>query len=257
MSFKIATWNVNSIRIRLNQVIDWIKKEKPDVLAVQETKTPDDQFPKTELETTGYHIVYSGEKSYNGVATISKKKPKDIITTLPKFDDTARRILGTTIGDVRILNVYVPNGREVGSEHYDYKLDWLKHLQAYAKKQLKEHKKLIILGDFNIAPEDRDVYDPKAWEGHVLVSPQERKALQKLLSLGLTDTFRLFEHDEKDTYSWWDYRFGAFWRNMGLRLDLILSSRTLANHCKSCEVDKTPRKLKPPSDHAPVVAIFK
>ena len=256
MLFKIATWNVNSIRVRLPQILDWIDKEQPDILTLQETKTPDEHFPKAEIEATGYHVVYSGEKTYNGVATLSKKTPKEKITDFPNLDDPARRILGLTFDDLRILNVYVPNGSSIDSDKYIYKLNWLKSLNDYLTKQLITYSKLIILGDFNIAPADQDVYDPKAWEGQILVSEPERNALKTLLKTGLVDAFRLFDHDPKNAYSWWDYRFGAFRRNMGLRLDLILISQPLVDYCRSCEIDKSPRKLKQPSDHTPVVATF-
>jgi len=253
--FKIATWNVNSIKVRLPHVLDWLKKHKPDVLALQETKMTDELFPKAAIEKSGYHVAYSGQKTYNGVAIISRQPIKDIVTDLPKLDDPQRRLLGATINKARILNVYVPNGESVDSTKYQYKLDWLKKLRDYVKQQLNTYSQCIILGDFNIAPEDRDVYDPAAWEDHVLVSEAERKALREILKLGFCDTFRLFDQTSGG-FSWWDYRHFAFRRNLGLRLDLILANKTLADKCKRCTVDKTPRSLERPSDHTPVVAEF-
>jgi exodeoxyribonuclease-3 len=253
--FKVATWNVNSIKVRLPQVLDWLKKNKPDVFCLQETKSTNEHFPKEDIEKEGFHVVFSGQKTYNGVAVITKKNPKDIMTDLPNLNDDERRVLAVTIDDWRILNIYVPNGQEVGSEKYQYKLNWLKQLNSYIQEQLKIHKKLLILGDFNIAPEDRDVYDPKAWEGHVLVSPKERTALKSIEALGLTDAFRLF-HEESGLYSWWDYRSFGFRRNAGLRLDLILMNEEAEKYCVSCDIDVEPRKNERPSDHTPVVATF-
>jgi exodeoxyribonuclease III len=253
--FKIATWNVNSLRVRLPQVLDWVAKHKPDVLALQETKVTDDKFPGLEIEAAGYKVVYSGQKTYNGVAVLSREKACDIVTDLPGIDDPQRRVLGVTVGDLRILNLYVPNGSEVDSDKYKYKLDWLEKLQAYVKQQLSVYPKLIVLGDFNIAPDDRDVYDPKVWAGHILVSEPEREALRKLLKVGLTDSFRLF-NDEAGHYSWWDYRMAAFPRDRGLRLDLILVSEVLVKQVKKVVIDKEPRGLDRPSDHTPVVIEF-
>jgi exodeoxyribonuclease-3 len=253
---KIASWNVNSLRARLDHVKQWIQQATPDVLAVQETKTPDDKFPLSEIESWGYQVKFSGQKAFNGVALLSRHPLSDITTEFPHFEDPQRRVLGATLGDIRILNVYVPNGESVGSEKYHYKLMWLTHLHDYLKSQLQKYPKLIVLGDFNIAPEDRDVHDPAAWEGSVLVSLKERKAFQEILALGLQDAFRLFDQPEK-SFSWWDYRMNAFRRNMGLRLDLMLVSHALSALCEKCLIDKTPRTLEKPSDHAPVVAIFR
>jgi exodeoxyribonuclease-3 len=255
---KIASWNVNSLKVRLPHVLDWLEQQQPDILGLQETKTIDENFPLEELQAAGYSVLFSGQKTYNGVALLSriKDKPADIITDLPGLDDPQRRVLGATYGELRVLNLYVPNGSEVGSEKYAYKLDWLNKLHNHVKQQLKEHSHFIMMGDFNIAPEDRDVHDPEAWEGSVLVSPKERQALQKIIGLGVKDTFRLFEQDEK-IFSWWDYRAAAFRRNNGLRIDLLLASDALCNSCTASYVDKEPRRLERPSDHAPVVAEFK
>ncbi len=252
---KISTWNVNSLRVRLPHLLDWLEQASPDIIALQEIKMTDDQFPITEIEQAGYKAVFSGEKTYNGVALISKQQGEDIITSLPGLDDPQRRILGAKFGDVYILNLYVPNGSEVGSEKYDYKLNWLNHLQNLVRDLLAQHKNLALMGDFNIAPADDDVYDPHEWRDKILVSDPERAQFQQLLAQGLSDCFRLFEQEEK-SFSWWDYRAAAFRRNRGMRIDLILISQTLAENCKRCHIDKTPRRLERPSDHTPVVAEF-
>lgn len=254
---KIASWNVNSLKVRLPHVLDWLENEKPDLLGLQETKTIDENFPVEEINEAGYQVIYSGQKTYNGVAVLSKieVEPADIITDIPGLDDPQRRVMGATYGDIRFINLYVPNGSEVGSEKYAYKLDWLDKLHAYIKKQVKKYPKLVIVGDFNIAPEDRDVHDPEEWQGSVLVSEPERNALQQLLALGLKDTFRLFEQEEK-LYSWWDYRAAAFRRNRGMRIDLVLAGNAMSDQCSESRIDKEPRKLERPSDHAPVLAVF-
>lgn len=252
---KLASWNVNSLKVRLPHVLDWLEEHQPDILGLQETKTMDDNFPIEDIEAAGYHVAFVGQKTYNGVAVISKNKSTDIITDLPGLHDPQRRVLGCTVGDVRFLNLYVPNGSEVGSQKYNYKLNWLDKLASYVEKQLKQHENLIVAGDFNIAPDDRDVHDPKAWHEKILCSTPERKALQRLIDLGLSDTFRLFKQEEK-IYSWWDYRAAGFCRNLGLRIDLLLTSPALTKHCTASYVDNEPRKLERPSDHAPVVAEF-
>jgi len=253
--FRIATWNVNSLRVRLPHVLQWLDKEKPDVLALQETKTTDENFPLEEIRDAGYEAVYAGQKTYNGVATISNRKISDLISSLPDFDDPQQRVLCSTIDDIVVLNLYVPNGSEVGSEKYEYKLTWFEHLQSFVAYLLSNNKKVILLGDFNIAPDDRDVHDPLEWKGKVLVSEPERDNFRRLLAKGLKDSFRLFDQDE-NSYSWWDYRAASFRRNRGLRIDHILASTTLAEKCFKCYIDKTPRMLERPSDHTPVVAEF-
>jgi exodeoxyribonuclease-3 len=253
---KIASWNVNSLRVRLPQVLDWLAAQQPDVLALQETKMQDDEFPRAEIEAAGYQVLFSGQKTYNGVALLSRAPAGgDIVTDLPGLDDPQRRVLGALFGDVYVLDLYVPNGQEVGSDKYAYKLDWLEKLQAFIESQLQRTPNLVVLGDFNIAPDERDVYDPRAWENSVLFSPPERAAFQRLLGAGLVDTFRLFEQPEK-SYSWWDYRMNAFRRNIGLRIDHILASAPLAAQCISSTIDRETRKLERPSDHAPVTAEF-
>ena len=252
---KIATWNVNSLKVRLPHVLDWLAASDADVLCLQETKLTDENFPADDIKAAGYHVVYSGQKTYNGVAIISKQEASDVITDVPGLDDPQRRILGATIDGIRILNLYVVNGQEVGSEKFAYKLEWLSKVSDYIEEQMKQHQLFVTLGDFNIAPDDRDVHDPQAWKERILCSTPERNALQKLLDLGLEDTFRLFEQEEK-SFSWWDYRAAAFRRNMGLRIDLILASRALSKKCSSCRIDKEPRRLERPSDHTPVYAVF-
>ena len=255
MSFTIATWNVNSLKVRLPQVLEWLEAYKPDVLALQETKLTDEFFPVEEIKSAGYESTFSGQKTYNGVAILARKKATNIVTDIPELHDPQRRVLAVTLGDVRILDIYVPNGESVVSEKYQYKLNWLKHLDLYLKHELKTHSKMIILGDFNIAPAEIDVYDPSAWEGQVLFSEKERAAFQDMLNLGFVDCFRALSPKEK-TFSWWDYRMNAFKRDMGLRIDHILASTPLAAHCKRCFIDKLPRVSERPSDHAPVVAEF-
>jgi len=254
--FRIATWNVNSLRVRLPHVLQWLKKENPDVLALQETKITNDNFPINEFTDMGYYVAYSGQKTFNGVAVISRWQSDNIITSLPGFDDAQKRILCADINDITVLNLYVPNGSEIGSEKYAYKLSWFSHLHRFVKELSARTDKVIILGDFNIAPEDRDVHDPTAWEGSVLVSEPERLEFRKLLAAGFVDIFRLFEQ-AGNSFSWWDYRAAAFRRNRGLRIDHILASKNLAGKCKSCHIDSEPRKLERPSDHAPVSADFK
>ena len=252
---KVATWNVNSLKVRLPHVLDWLAASEVDVLCLQETKTTDENFPVDEITAAGYHVAYSGQKTYNGVAILSKHPATDVITDIAGLDDPQRRILGATIDGVRVLDLYVVNGQEVGSEKFEHKLFWLDKVTDHIRTQLQEHEQFVVVGDFNIAPDDRDVYDPEAWHERILCSTPERNALQKIIDLGLTDTFRLFEQAE-NSYSWWDYRAAAFRRNRGLRIDLVLASRTLADNCVSCEIDKEPRSLERPSDHTPVVAEF-
>lgn len=252
---KIATWNVNSLKVRLPQVLQWLAEAQPDVLAVQETKCVDEAFPCAEIEAAGYRVIYSGQKTYNGVAILSKTAGSDVVKDIPELDDHQRRILAASYGDVRVLNLYVPNGESVASEKYEYKLRWLKRLTAYVAHELARHPKLVVLGDFNIAPEARDVHDPELWEGKVLFSEPERAALHDLLTVGLVDSFRLFPQEDKQ-YTWWDYRMMAFRRNRGLRIDHILVSAALRERCTACRIDKMPRQWERPSDHTPVIAEF-
>ena len=252
---KLATWNVNSIRVRLDQVLDWLHTEAPDILAIQETKITNDKFPAGEFMQAGYQAICNGQKTYNGVATISRLRAAEVVTELPAFPDPQRRLLYTRYDDLAILNIYVPNGMALGTDKFDYKLDWLSHLQTFVQAQLKNTERLVVLGDFNIAPADEDVHNPDQWRGKVLVSEQEREHYFQLLDKGLVDCYRLFKQDAK-SFSWWDYRASSFARNRGLRIDHILASKPLADHCLTSRIDSTPRKLERPSDHAPVIAEF-
>jgi len=248
----IATWNVNSLRVRLPQVLKWCEMKAPDILALQEIKLQDEQFPLEEINAAGYQAVFAGQKTYNGVAILSRTVATDIITDLPGLDDPQRRLLAATIDGIRVVNVYVPNGQAVDSEKYHYKLEWLTHLTAFIQQQLQQYSKLVLLGDFNIAPDDRDVYDPEAWKGKILCSDPERAALQDLFDTGLHDSFRLTEQDDNE-FSWWDYRMRGFKRNLGLRIDLALISKALCTDATTCYIDKEPRGWERPSDHTPVI----
>ena len=252
---KVATWNVNSLNVRLPHVLAWCDVAGPDILALQETKLTDDRFPVEELLEAGYHSVYAGQKTYNGVAILSREPVTDTVTDIDGLDDPQRRILAATIGDVRIIDLYVVNGSEVGSEKFAYKMHWLEQVTAFVADQMQRFDKVIVLGDFNIAPEDRDVHDPESWHEKVLCSTPERDALRKMLDLGLSDTYRQFEQEE-NTWSWWDYRMNAFRRNMGLRIDLVLASKALSKVCSAAYIDKEPRRQERPSDHAPAIAEF-
>lgn len=250
---KIASWNVNSLKVRLPHVLDWLAQYQPDVLCLQETKQEDINFPTATLLEAGYQNVFSGQKTYNGVAILSKHALQDVSYGIPNFEDAQKRVLAATVNGVRIVNVYIPNGQSIDSDKYQYKLAWLQALAAWLADEIKTYPKLALLGDYNIAPEDRDVHDPAAWEGQVLCSVPERDALRALQALGLQDSFRLFEQPEK-SFSWWDYRMNAFRRNLGMRIDHILLTAPLATVCKSVLIDKEARKSERPSDHAPVLA---
>jgi exodeoxyribonuclease III len=252
---RIASWNVNSLTVRLPQVLEWLEKNSPDVLGLQETKVGDAAFPKAALREAGYEVSFSGQPTYNGVALLSRSPQQEITTALDGLDDPQRRVLGATIDGIRVLNLYVPNGQAVDSVKYVYKLSWLASLRNHFAAELTRNPRIIVMGDFNIAPDDRDVHDPKEWQGKVLCSEPEREALARLLELGFVDTFRLFEQPE-GVFSWWDYRAAAFRRKRGLRIDLVLASRELAGACKRSWVDIEPRRNERPSDHAPVVAEF-
>ena len=249
---KIATWNVNSLKVRLPHLREWLSMAAPDVVALQETKTEDANFPADEIAALGYRCVFSGQKTYNGVAILSRESPRDIVTDIPGLDDPQRRILIATVGDVRVANLYVVNGQEVGSGKFAYKLDWLAKVRAFLTAEIRRYPNLVVLGDFNIAPDDRDVHDPAAWHEQILCSTPERDALKSVLGLGLHDSFRLFEPDAGH-FSWWDYRQAAFRRNLGLRIDLILASDALRARCRASVIDRTPRTWERPSDHAPAI----
>ena len=252
---KIASWNVNSLNVRLPHVLAWCDAAQPDVLALRETKLPDDRFPAEELKSAGYHSIYSGQKTYNGVAVLSRQQASDPITDIPGLDDPQRRILAVTVGDIRIIDLYVVNGSEVGSEKFGYKLHWLDKVTEWIGTEMQQHDKVVVLGDFNIAPDDRDVYDPAAWEEKILCSTPERDALKRILGLGLIDTFRLFDQEER-IWSWWDYRMNMFRRKLGLRIDLVLASSAMTECCTASYIDIEPRRQERPSDHAPAIAEF-
>jgi exodeoxyribonuclease-3 len=252
---KLAAWNVNSLKVRLAHLTDWLAKTQPDVVCLQELKLEDAKFPRAELEAAGYQAAFSGQKTYNGVAILARGALAEVSTGIPGFADDHRRVIAASVGGLRVICVYCPNGQAVGSDKYAYKLRWFAALKDYLAAEMQQHAELAVAGDFNVAPEDRDVHDPKAWEGQVLVSEAERAALRELTGLGLKDSFRLFEQPEK-SFSWWDYRMMGFRRNAGLRIDHILVTPALAQRCKSSLIDKEPRKLERPSDHAPVIAEF-
>jgi exodeoxyribonuclease-3 len=252
---KIATWNVNSLNVRLPHVLEWLGSAEPDVLVLQEIKQVTEAFSEASFVEAGYLAVASGQKTYNGVAVVSRNRSTDHVTDFPGFEDPQRRILAATIDGVRVINLYVPNGHSVGSEKYEYKLGWLAALRNFLEDELKTHEKLVVLGDFNIAPADQDVYDAEKWGDDILCSPLEREALGELLKLGLTDVYRNFEQPEK-AFSWWDYRRAGFQRNAGLRIDLILTSDAMTAACQASYIDREPRTWERPSDHTPVIAEF-
>jgi exodeoxyribonuclease III len=249
---KLATWNVNSLNVRLPHVLDWLASDQPDVLCLQETKQEDSKFPYDALKEAGYNAVHSGQKTYNGVAILSPHPIEDVQFGIPNFSDEQKRVVTATINGIRIVCAYIPNGQAVDSDKYQYKLGWLNALTIWLKNELATHPNLALLGDYNIAPDDRDCHDPAAWIGQVLVSEPEREAFKQLVALGLHDSFRLFEQPEK-SFSWWDYRMMGFRRNFGMRIDHILVSDTLKAKCIACVIDKAPRKLERPSDHTPVI----
>lgn len=255
---KIASWNLNSLNVRLPHVEHWLSAAAPDILAMQETKLPDDRFPGAALEAAGYHSVCNGQKTYNGVAIAARQPLSEVVTDPPGLADEQRRILAATVGDpdspeaLRVINLYVVNGKEVGDPKYDYKLDWLARVRDWIAAELQRYPRLVVLGDFNIAPDDRDVHDPEAWRDRILCSVPEREALTALTDLGLADSFRLCQPDGGH-YSWWNYRQGGYRRNHGLRIDLILLSEALQGDVTAADIDREPRGWERPSDHTPVV----
>jgi exodeoxyribonuclease-3 len=246
-----ASWTVNALTVRLPHLQQGLAEAQPDIVALQETKIVDEKFPVDEIAAMGYRAVFSGQKTYNGVAILARDEPVDVVTDIEGLDDPQRRILAATVGDIRVVNLYVVNGKAIGDEKYTYKLHWLARVRDFLASQIARHPKLVVLGDFNICRDDRDVYDPVAWGEDIFCSPPERAALQALLDVGLHDSFRLFTEDA-GLFSWWDYRQAAFRRNMGLRIDLILISDALKSVATSSIIDKAPRKWEQPSDHAPV-----
>ncbi|HEX7272776.1 MAG TPA: exodeoxyribonuclease III [Casimicrobiaceae bacterium] len=250
---KVASWNVNSLTVRLPRLLDWLATTQPDILGLQETKLEDARFPAMELEAAGYKAVFRGQRTYNGVAILSRLAPTEVRPDMPEFPDDHKRVLAATVGAIRFVCFYVPNGQSVGSDKYQYKLRWLAAATDYIRGELARHPHLAVVGDMNIAPEDRDVHDPELWRDQVLCTEAERKAFRDWLALGLKDAFRLFDQPEK-SFTWWDYRQLAFPKNNGLRIDHILLSPALAIACTSCRIDRQARKGEKPSDHAPIVA---
>ena len=249
---RLATWNVNSLAVRLPQLLDWLAAQQPDAVVLQETKLTDDKFPQAELAAAGWHSAWFGQKTYNGVALLTRGAvATDVVKNIPAFDDAQARVIAGTVGPLRVIGAYFPNGQAPDSEKFVYKMRWLTALRDWLANELQQHPKLVLMGDFNIAPEDRDVYDPVAWAGQIHCTPEERAHFQALAGLGLADAFRLFEQPPK-SWSWWDYRNLAFRKNQGLRIDHILVSAALKPRVKACVIDKAPRRSERPSDHAPV-----
>jgi len=256
---KFVTWNINSLNVRLPQVLDWLAANPVDVLCLQELKLPDDRFPLEAFTAAGYEACWAGQRTYNGVAVVSRSPGVDVQRNIPDFDDEQQRIIATTlpspVGELRVISAYCPNGQSVDSDKYAYKLRWYEALRLWLAEELRRYPKLVILGDYNVAPEDRDIHDPAKWEGQVLASEPERTAFRSLLSLGLHDAYRRFDQEE-NVFSWWDYRRFAFRRNAGLRIDHVLVSDALLPYCVECSIDIGPRRNTQPSDHAPVIATF-
>ncbi len=254
---KFASWNVNSLKVRLPHLLEWLARQAPQIVCLQEIKLEDAKFPVEEIQAAGYHCAWSGQKTYNGVAILSRDTLVDVAAGMPAFPDEQKRVVAATVGEgadaIRVVCAYVPNGQAVGSEKYEYKLNWLAALRRWLEEELGKNPRLAVLGDYNIAPADEDVHDPKLWEGQILCSSREREAFRELLALGLKDSFRMFTQREK-SFTWWDYRMNGFKRNLGLRIDHILISSELALRCRACSIDIEPRRLERPSDHAPVMA---
>ncbi|UZD56093.1 exodeoxyribonuclease III [Caldimonas aquatica] len=249
---KLATWNVNSLAVRLPQLMDWLAQHQPDVVALQETKLTDEKFPHQALRDAGYHACWFGQRTYNGVALLSREPVDDVVKNIFGFADEQARVIAGSVRGLRVIGAYFPNGQAPGTDKFEYKLQWMRALRDWVREELARHPKLVLMGDFNIAPEDRDVYDPVAWTGQIHCTDEERHHFRELLALGLHDAFRLFEQPPK-SWSWWDYRNLAFRKNQGLRIDHILVSDALRPAVEACGIDKAPRKNERPSDHAPVV----
>ena len=249
---KLATWNVNSLSVRLPQLLAWLAEHPVDAIVLQETKLTDDKFPHAEIEAAGYRAQWFGQRTYNGVALLSRGESVEVVRNIPGFDDEQARVIAASTGGLRVIGAYFPNGQAPDSDKFSYKMRWLDALRAWVAQELAAHPQLVLMGDFNIAPEDRDVYDPVAWAGQIHCTPEEREHFRRLVALGLHDAFRLFEQPPK-SWSWWDYRNLAFRKNQGLRIDHILVSEALKARVSACSIDKAPRKNERPSDHAPVV----
>ncbi len=249
---KIASWNVNSLNVRLPHLLQWLENTRPDVVCLQETKLEDAKFPEDALLERGWRSAFAGQKTYNGVAILAREPIADVQVGIPGFDDDQRRVIAASVGGLRVVDLYVVNGQAVGSEKYDYKLRWLDAVHGWLADELCRHPDLVVLGDFNIAPDERDVHDPALWnDDSILTSTAERAALRRLLALGLHDGYRLHS-DEAGQFSWWDYRAAGFRRNLGLRIDLALVSDALRPRCVAAGIDREPRTWERPSDHAPV-----
>ncbi len=250
---RLATWNVNSLAVRLPQLLTWLEQQQPEVLVLQETKLTDDKFPAAEIEAAGWQVAFHGQKTYSGVALLSRgAEPEAVVKNIPGLADEQARVIAATVDGVRVVGGYFPNGQAPGSEKFAYKMGWLDALREWLRSELAAHAQLVLMGDFNIAPTDADVYDPLAWAGQIHCTEEERAHFRALLGLGLVDAFRLFEQPPK-SWSWWDYRNLAFRKNQGLRIDHILVSAALQARVKACSIDKAPRKNERPSDHAPVI----
>ncbi|MDR2172950.1 MAG: exodeoxyribonuclease III [Burkholderiales bacterium] len=254
---KLAAWNVNSLNVRLPRLLGWLKKQTPDIVCLQETKCEDVRFPQDALREAGYQSCFYGQKTYNGVAILARQgmPMTEVCCGVEDYNDPQARVIAATVAGIRVVCVYVPNGQSIGSEKYEYKMQWCRYLRRYLQETLMQHPKLIVAGDFNIVPEDRDVYDPDAWRGQILCSDEERAAFRSFLSLGLVDSFRLFEQPP-NTFSWWDYRQLGFAKNRGLRIDHVLISEALRSQCVASTIDRDERKGEKPSDHAPVMAVL-
>ncbi|HET9822769.1 MAG TPA: exodeoxyribonuclease III [Burkholderiaceae bacterium] len=248
---KLATWNVNSLAVRLPQLLDWLAAQQPDAIVLQETKLTDDKFPAAELGAAGWRAQWFGQKTYNGVALLSKAEAVDVVRNIPGFADPSARVIAGSVGGLRVVGAYFPNGQAPGSDKFEYKMQWLRALRDWLRDELAAHPKLVLMGDFNIAPEDRDVHDPVAWAGQIHCTDEEREHFRRLVALGLVDAFRLFEQPPR-CWSWWDYRNLAFRKNQGLRIDHILVGSALQGAVRECAIDKAPRRNERPSDHAPV-----
>jgi exodeoxyribonuclease-3 len=251
---RLATWNVNSLKVRLPHLLDWLARAQPDIACLQETKTEDVNFPLEPLQSAGYQVAYCGQKAYNGVAILARTPPREVQHGIPDFPDDPRRVIAASVDQLRVVCLYAPNGQSVGSDKYRYKLRWYDAVTSWLQKELAIHPRVAVLGDLNIAPEECDVHDPRRWAGQIHFSDAERAAMRRLMQeAGVADAFRLFPQPERE-FSWWDYRLAAFQRNWGLRIDHILLSPELAKRCTACTIDKSPRRLERPSDHAPVIA---
>jgi len=253
---KLATWNINSLGVRLPQLLDWLAANPVDAIVLQETKLTDDKFPQAAIEAAGYHAHWFGQKTYNGVALLSREPVTDVVRNIAGYADEQARVIAGTLpwsgGALRVVGAYVPNGQAPGTDKFEYKMQWLRGLRDWLREELAAHPRLLLMGDYNIAPEDRDVHDPVVWAGQILCTPEERSHFQALVGLGLHDAFRLFDQAPK-SFSWWDYRMLGFQKNKGLRIDHILVSDALKPSVAACTIDRLPRKNERPSDHAPVI----